>query len=247
MVYPFQTHLINYFVFIDCENVSAKEAFDFLKTHSFFDLQTQIVCLIGADKSQNNWYNDFKDCIANISANITPIRLSKAGKKQDQLLDKILLAYVGFAIGQNQSAEIRILAKDKGYEDVVEHFKSACVNITHENIISQKQNAKSEDQKENPPTKNVANAPKQTVAKKKATKTEKKASKRKKHFDLESAKEKIMEISKTKRPKKIEKLKSWTASNFNSSDLDSDTNELLDSLKSDGKIEVDGEKITWKK
>lgn len=226
MLNPFQTLLVNRFVFIDCENVNAKETFDFVKEHNFLNLQTQIVCLIGADKNQNNWYNDFKKNLTNLAVNVTPIRVSKSG---EQFLDKVLLTYVGFAIGQNSFAEIIIIARDKGYKNIAEHFENIGVKITHRNLP--KTNAVKEPQS----TKNLPQP-----------KSEKKA-KRGQPVKLEEAFKKITKLERNQRPKKKKGIRNYINFNFISSDLDSDTDKLIKKLKTEKFIEINDTKITWKK
>lgn len=139
MVSPFQTFGMNKFVFIDCENLSPDEAIKFLKEKNCLNLEIQIVCLLGANQNQNNWYPDLISKLdRNISVNIALVRISREGKKNDQLLDKILLFYAGIAFIQNSGAEYIILAKDKGYSDVVEQLKKTGMRISHEGINEKK-------------------------------------------------------------------------------------------------------------
>lgn len=221
MLNPFQTNLINRFVFIDCENVNAKETFDFVKEHNFLNLQTQIVCLIGADKNQNNWYNDFKKNLTNLAVNVTPIRVSKSG---DQFLDKVLLTYVGFAIGQNPLAEIYIFAKDKCYGGIVEHFKTIGVNIIYKNLASEKAECEVQEN---------------------TTSTEKKSEKKKKTWTVDAV---ISNILKKKEKKEksfpsLQNLENHIKQKYSFSN--SDIEKVIQKLQTDKKIEINGEKITW--
>ena len=54
MIDFFQTLNIKRFVFSDGDNVNNPKTFiDFLKTKAYLDLETQIICFLGANQNQN--------------------------------------------------------------------------------------------------------------------------------------------------------------------------------------------------
>ena len=141
MIDFFQTLNIKRFVFGDCENISKPEVFiDFLTKQEYLDLNSQIICFIGANPNQNNWYNTAVKCIQSfdkkISFNISPIRISTEGKNA---LDMVLSSYVGLAMGQNSRAEFIIVSKDKDYKSVVEHFSTLGISIKRETVENKEQ------------------------------------------------------------------------------------------------------------
>ena len=113
---------------------------DFLNEKKLLELDTQIICFIGANTNQNTWYNTAVKYIQSLnqktSFNLTPIRILTEGSNA---LDMVLSSYVGLAMGQNSRAEFIIVSNDKGYESVVEHFGSLGVKINRLSINNTKQ------------------------------------------------------------------------------------------------------------
>lgn len=138
MIDFFQSVGIKQYIFIDCENgdiSNADKTFNFLNEKNCFSLDTQIFCMIGAELGQNKWYDNFlkKVNALHISCNITPVRISTVG---ENALDNVLSAYIGLVLSHSPNAEYTIIAFDKGYDAVVEHFKSANIKIQRE-ILSE--------------------------------------------------------------------------------------------------------------
>lgn len=131
MIDFFQTLNVKRFVFADGDNVNNPKVFiDFLNDQKYLELDTQIICFIGANTNQNTWYNTAVKYVQSLdkksSFNMAPIRILTEGSNA---LDMVLSSYVGLAMGQNSRAEFIIVSNDKGYSSVVEHFGSLGVQI----------------------------------------------------------------------------------------------------------------------
>lgn len=142
MIDFFQTLNIKRFVFSDGDNVNnPKEFIDFLHSKNYLNLETQVVCFLGANQNQNTWYNNaikYVQTVEKSSAyNITPIRILTEGKNA---LDMVLATYIGLSMRENAIAEFIIVSNDKGYDSVVNHFASLGISIKRETIRGMNQN-----------------------------------------------------------------------------------------------------------
>ena len=131
MIDFFQTLNIKRFVFSDGDNVNnPKQFIDFIESMNYLNLETQVVCFLGANQNQNIWYNNAVKYIQKLkpgfSYNITPIRIRKEG---DNALDMVLATYIGLSIRQNINSEFIIVSADKGYDSIIEHFSTIGINI----------------------------------------------------------------------------------------------------------------------
>lgn len=131
MIDFFQTLNIKRFVFSDGDNVNnPKQFIDFIESMKYLNLETQVVCFLGANQNQNTWYNNAVKYIQKLkpgfSYNITPIRIRKEG---DNALDMVLATYIGLSIRQNINSEFIIVSADKGYDSIIEHFSTIGINI----------------------------------------------------------------------------------------------------------------------
>lgn len=223
----FQTLNIRRFVFSDGDNVNNPKTFiDFLKTKAYLDLETQIICFLGANQNQNTWYNTAIKYIQSLqkssSFNVTPIRIRT---EASNALDMVLAAYVGLSMVQNSSSEFIIVSSDKGYDSVVEHFSSLGISIRRESIRPEKKAV---------PGKNAA----------KETETDERQNR------IEEVLLKLEAQNKNKLPKKISSLKNFLLASFrdtvDNATIDGFTKELLAVLKRKNKIAVDDQKILWK-
>lgn len=141
MIDFFQIINVKRFIFADGDNVNNPKIFiDFLNEQKYLELNSQIICFIGANTNQNNWYNNCVKYIQSIdkktSFNLMPIRISTEGKNA---LDMVLSSYVGLAMGQNSRAEFIIVSKDKDYKSVVEHFSTLGISIKRETVENKEQ------------------------------------------------------------------------------------------------------------
>ncbi len=152
MIDFFQTLNVKRFIFADGDNVNNPKVFiDFLNEQKYLELDTQIICFIGANTNQNTWYNNAVKYIQTLnkksSFNLTPIRIITEGSNA---LDMVLSSYVGLAMGQNPRAEFIIVSNDKGYDSVINHFGSLGLKISRKSIIHVKAtNAGNKNQKQN--------------------------------------------------------------------------------------------------
>lgn len=228
MIDFFQTINVKRFIFADGDNVNNPKVFiDFLNEQKYLELNSQIICFIGANTNQNNWYNTAVKYIQSIdkrtSFNLTPIRILTEG---NNALDMVLSSYVGLAMGQNPRAEFIIVSNDKGYESVVEHFCSLGVQLKRIPIchVAEKDNEKSSEIKN-------TNA----------------------DLNLELIKElskKILQINNKKRPNKIATLKNVLKNldrkNVTDKNVGDVTNQIIEELKRKNKISVKNQKLEWK-
>lgn len=133
----FQTIGVKRYIFIDCENgtiSNAEKTFKYLNAKCCFSLDTQILCMIGAGAEQNKWYENFCRYVNSlkVSCNIMPIRILTVN---DNALDNVLSVYIGLTLAHNQNAEYTVIAFDKGYDAVIEHFQSANIKIKREILL----------------------------------------------------------------------------------------------------------------
>ena len=127
-------------IFADAENPASNTRIlsDFLKKNNYISVDTQIICIIGADKCQNDYFESLKKEIGNRKAlNITPIRISSKG---ENAADKILATYLGFAIARSPQADFVIVSDDNDYSPIVKQFTNVGVNIREEKLTYAKEN-----------------------------------------------------------------------------------------------------------
>lgn len=228
MIDFFQTLNVKRFVFADGDNVNNPKVFiDFLNEQKFLELDTQIICFIGANTNQNTWYNTAVKYIQTLnkksSFNLTPIRILTEGSNA---LDMVLSSYVGLAMGQNPRAEFIIVSNDKGYESVVEHFGSLGVQINRKSIVQETQNLK---------------------------KTEHKKAKNEPKISEKSVKElvdSLLQIKTNKRPKKIATLKNVMKNNLkkivSKDNCDAYADAVINELQKRKKVTKKDQTIIWK-
>lgn len=117
-------------VFCDGENISPDNFVQFLVSENLLNINTQIVCLLGANQNQNEWYNSVINEVhalkKGISYNIFPIRINTEGKNA---LDMILASYIGVIMDKNPNANFMIVSHDLGYNHIVKHFSSLGILI----------------------------------------------------------------------------------------------------------------------
>lgn len=226
MIDFFQTLNVKRFVFADGDNVNNPKVFiDFLNDQKYLELDTQIICFIGANTNQNTWYNTAVKYVQSLdkksSFNLTPIRILTEGSNA---LDMVLSSYVGLAMGQNSRAEFIIVSNDKGYSSVVEHFGSLGVQIKRLSI--NQTSAKSS---------NAGNT-KKTV----------KASQKQINEIIDS----VLQIKGKKRPKKVSTLKNVMKNNLRkivtNENCDIFCEAVIEELQKRKKITVKDQTITWK-
>jgi len=226
MIDFFQTINVKRFIFADGDNVNNPKMFiDFLNEQKYLELNSQIICFIGANTNQNNWYNNCVKYIQSIdkktSFNLTPIRILTEG---NNALDMVLSSYVGLAMGQNSRAEFVIVSNDKGYDSVVEHFRSLGVQIERKAICHATENEKEKSSK-------IKSA----------------------NENLELIKElskKILQIDNKKRPKKIATLKNVLKNLDRKSVTDKNitnvTSQIIKELEKEKKLSVKNQRLEWK-
>ena len=106
---------MKHYVFADAENPASNvtNLADFLKSGNYLSSDTQILCIIGADKSQNNYYENLKTKIGNQKAlNLTPVRIQETS---ENAADMVLIAYLGMAIEKTPNAEFIIVSNDTDF------------------------------------------------------------------------------------------------------------------------------------
>lgn len=229
MIDFFQTLNVKRFVFADGDNVNNPKVFiDFLNEKRLLELDTQIICFIGANTNQNTWYNTAVKYIQSLnqktSFNLTPIRILTEGSNA---LDMVLSSYVGLAMGQNSRAEFIIVSNDKGYDSVVEHFGSLGVKINRLSINNSKQAEKGSaaKAKENKP-----NSINQKL--------------------LNDIVDSLLKSDKKKRPKKKTTLKNVILNNFrkkiSTENCQGYVDATLNLLKEKNKLSIDNQDLNWK-
>ena len=231
MIDFFQTLNISRFVFSDGDNVNNPTLFvDFLQKKGYLNLETQIVCFLGANSNQNTWYNTATKYIQSLgknsaSINITPIRIRM---EASNALDMVLTAYVGLSMARNPASEFVIVSADKDYDAMVQHFSSIGIAIRRESVMD-KENADDGEEK---------------AAQKAADETKRRLDK-----DIADIILKLEGRDKTKLPRKLPALKNYLFASFkeivSKHSVDSLAEALLAELKEKGKIEKSEEKITW--
>lgn len=223
MIDFFQTLNIKRFIFADGDNANNPKAFiDFLNGNNYLELDTQVVCLIGANKNQNSWYNTAVKYIQSLNKNnafnVTPIRISTEG---ENALDMVLSSYVGLSMGKNPQAEFIIVSNDTDYNSVIEHFHNLGVKISQQKIDN---------------SKNKSNHSSKTQ------KTENGLSQK-------TVDEIIKKILKMKKPKTVDKLKNILKNNFEevtSENLETYTKAVIKKLEKQRKVSVNGQSLAWK-
>lgn len=231
MIDFFQTLNVKRFVFADGDNVNNPKVFiDFLNEKKLLELDTQIICFIGANTNQNTWYNTAVKYIQSLnqktSFNLTPIRILTEGSNA---LDMVLSSYVGLAMGQNSRAEFIIVSNDKGYESVVEHFGSLGVRISRLSINNTKQAEK------NNQVKTIKQDNKQNSVNQKI---------------VNEIVDSLLKTDKKKRPKKKTTLKNVIQNNFRKKISKENCQSYMEAtlilLKGKNKLTVDNQIINWK-
>ena len=232
MIDFFQTLNIRRFVFSDGDNVNNPKLFiDFLQKKDYLNLETQIICFLGANRNQNTWYNTATKYIQSLrkmssSINITPIRIRTEAANA---LDMVLTAYVGLSMAQNAASEFVIVSADKGYDAVVEHFSSLGIAIRRESVKDEK---KSEDGGQD-----------------KAAAKEAEVRKRQLDELIAEILLRFEKFDKSKMPRRECALKNFLLVSFrrivDKSNVESLAAALLAALKEKGMVEVSGQKITW--
>ncbi|MBO5691067.1 MAG: hypothetical protein J6R96_04310 [Spirochaetaceae bacterium] len=134
MIDFFQTIGIKRYVLIDCENGEnnkPEKTAGFIREKAYLSYDTQIICFIGGDKSQNKWYDKFLKSFDKLSLiyNITSVRIETVGPNA---LDNVLSVYLGLVLARNLNAEFIIIAQDTGYCAIETHFKNSGVAIRRE-------------------------------------------------------------------------------------------------------------------
>lgn len=219
MLNPFQSHLINRFVFIDCENgnvANTETVATFLNNNKskYLTDETTIFCFFGKNKTLGSWKKGISEKISDIS-NFEFIDTNVNA-------DMVIAAYFGGLCKNYPKAEFIIIAYDRDYSPLVSYFSSLKIKISQEKICSK------------------------NIKKQIQTPSEKKA-KRGQPVKLEEAFKKITKLERNQRPKKKKGIRNYINFNFISSDLDSDTDKLIKKLKTEKFIEINDTKITWKK
>ena len=231
MIDFFQTLNVKRFVFADGDNVNNPKVFiDFLNEKKLLELDTQIICFIGANTNQNTWYNTAVKYVQSLnqktSFNLTPIRILTEGSNA---LDMVLSSYVGLAMGQNPRAEFIIVSNDKGYESVVEHFGSLGVRINRLSINNTKQAEK------NNQAKTIKQDNKQDSVNQKI---------------VNEIVDSLLKSDKKKRPKKKTTLKNVIQNNFRKKITKENCQSYMEAtlihLKEKNKLSVDNQTINWK-
>ena len=217
-------------IFADAENPASNTRIlsDFLKKNNYISVDTQIICIIGADKCQNDYFESLKKEIGNRKAlNLTPIRISSKGRNA---ADKVLATYLGFAIARSPQADFVIVSDDNDYSPIVKQFTNLGVTIREEKLTYAK---------ENKAKKTKASSPKAE-----SENTDSPVSDG-------AIKELADKIARQKaRPKKTSTLRkrinqSKKQYGFQDKDLNSIYERIVDYLKEHKKISINGDKIKW--
>lgn len=151
---------LKHYIFADSENDanSIPSFVDYLSIHNYISVDSQIICIIGADKSQNEYYEKLKIAVNKIAKqtayNLTPIRIEDTGR---DALDKVLIAYTGMAVEKSQNAKFIIISSDGGYSPVINRLMNIGVDIKVQKLSeSKKVNAKTKKQEKSNKTKTPA-------------------------------------------------------------------------------------------
>ena len=226
---------MKHYVFADAENSASNISWfaDFLKSNNYLSTDTQIICIIGADKSQNGYYENLKAKIgAQKSVNLTPVRINESSKNA---VDMVLSAYLGMAVALSPSAEFVIVSNDRDYSSVTNRFSDIGVHIREQkNTI--KQDSKASNKKKI--------SEKQKPNKKESASTISDA-------QIKEIANKIFN-QKTGRPAKLKTLRKRVNQckaqyKFTEKDLDSILGKVKDYLIFQNKISIsaDGKEIIW--
>ncbi len=223
---------MKHYVFADAENSASNSSWfvDFLKSNNYLSTDTQIICIIGADKSQNDYYENLKVRIEKKqSVNLTPIRINENSKNA---VDMVLCAYLGMAVALSPAAEFVIVSNDGDYTPVINRLSAIGVDIKEYKSTTEKK------RKQKPPT------PKQKTNKIETTSTIS-------NTQIKEIAEKIYN-QKSSRPKKLSTLKKRIKQfkikyKFTEKDLDSILEKVKDCLISENKISISdgGKEIKW--
>lgn len=224
MIDFFQTLNVQRFIFADGDNANNPKAFiDFLNEHKYLNLETQIICMIGANANQNTWYTNAVKYIQSLdkktSFNLTPIRIVTEG---ENALDMVLCSYIGLAMGQNPRAEFLIVSNDNDYKSVIEHFSSLGLKIERKSIENEKTK-----------TTDIKQQKQETVSKETVDKLVKR----------------VLKPKPSRRPQKIGALKNLLQNNVskiaNTGNLEDYYTEVLEELKRRKLITLKEQKILW--
>lgn len=230
---------LKHYVFADTENDANNipSFVAFLSEHKLFSKDSQIVCIIGADKSQKEYYEKLKKEVIK-SANqkvvhITPIQITDVGT---DALDKVLIAYVGMAVPKSQDAEFIIISSDGGYAPVVNRLHNIGVNIRLERLLANKSKSKQSQ--------------KSTNVKDESNSKQVKVNSRPKNLSEQMVEAICNKIAKTTQPTTFKALKNLVNQlkkkyNFEKDDLEHITMQVQSFLESSSKISVIDKKITW--
>lgn len=226
MIDFFQTLNTKRFVFADGDNANNPKAFiDFLNENKYLELSTQVVCLIGANKNQNNWYNSAVKYIQSLKTdksnafNVTPIRISTEG---ENALDMVLSSYMGLAMGRNPQAEFIIVSNDTDYNSIIEHFHSLGVEISQQKINNSRKQGTFSSQ-----TQKGENC-----------------------LELKTVDEIIKKLSKMKKPKTTDKFINILKNNFKSEtleNLEKYAKVVIKELEKQKKVSVKNSNLIWQK
>ena len=229
---------MKHYVFADAENPASNvtNLADFLKSGNYLSSDTQILCIIGADKSQNNYYENLKTKIGNQKAlNLTPVRIQETF---ENAADMVLIAYLGMAIEKTPNAEFIIVSNDTDFSPVINRFKNVGVIIKEHKYEKAKSSAADRKRKSaaKPKVKNENNN--QEIQS--ATLSEK---------QIKEIAEKIYN-QKSGRPKKFKTLRKRvnqykTKYKFTENDLDCIFSKVKDYLEKNKKISLNGDRIEW--
>ena len=225
MIDFFQTLNISRFVFVDAENANNPKAFiDFCEKHEYLNLNTQLICFIGANQNQNTWYTNTVKHIQTLknqySFNLTPIRIPTQG---ENAVDMVLASYAGLVMGQNNRAVFIIVSNDNDYTSVIEHFGNLGIQIHREKI-----------ELDNQKTKKLASNVKS----------------KRLEDGISNLLQSVLKIEKKKRPCSMSALKNILKNSnrkkIREKDIDSYTSKIVEQLKKQKKIIVNKQKIQWK-
>ena len=241
MINFFQTLNIKRFVFSDGDNVNNPKAFiDFLQKKDYLNLETQIICFLGANRNQNTWYNTATKYIQSLrktsSINITPIRIRT---EASNALDMVLAVYVGLSMAQNAASEFIIVSADKGYDSAVEHFLSLGIAIRRESIRDADRKAENAEAGKSLESGEAGGEGRAAVKETEARQSQ-----------INEVILKLEKHNKAKLPRGVPALKNFLLASFrdivDSSSIESFAGELIAALKKKGKITLNGQKIFWK-
>lgn len=123
---------LKHYIFADTENWANNIPLfvDFLATSNYLSKDTQVVCFVGSDKSQKNYFEKLKGKIStNKNVNLTPIKINS---NKQNAVDMVLCSYLGIAVEKSPSAEFVIVSNDRDYAPVLDSFRPLGINIQEE-------------------------------------------------------------------------------------------------------------------